>query len=420
MELLADLEARGLVHDTTDRDALRRRLAEGPIGVYVGFDPTADSLHVGHLFGQLMLRRFQLAGHRPFPLAGGATGMVGDPGGRSEERTLLDLPTLRANTEAIRGQLASFLDFEPGPYQATLVNNADWTEPVGVLDFLRDVGKHITLNQMVAKESVRQRMASANGISYTEFSYMLLQAFDFQWLYEHHGVELQMGGSDQWGNITTGIDLIRKTLGQTAYGMTWPLLLKADGGKFGKTADGSVWLDPAKTSPFQFRQFWFQTDDDRVEQYLKWFSFLGLDEIEALVAEHHADPGRQRAQRVLAQELTTLVHGPGASATVEAAADVLFGGDPTQASDETFATLANEIPTTTVATAPASLIELLVHTGLASSNGDARRTIGAGGVYVNGVRGAEGPIEPERLVRGRFALVRKGKSNYHLVVIGAS
>ena len=342
------------------------------------------------------------------------------PGGRSEERTLLDLATLRANTEAIRGQLASFLDFEPGPYQATLVNNADWTEPVGVLDFLRDVGKHITLNQMVAKESVRQRMASANGISYTEFSYMLLQAFDFQWLYEHHGVELQMGGSDQWGNITTGIDLIRKTLGQTAYGMTWPLLLKADGGKFGKTADGSVWLDPAKTSPFQFRQFWFQTDDDRVEQYLKWFSFLSLDEIEALVAEHRADPGRQRAQRVLAQELTTLVHGPAASATVEAAADVLFGGDPTRASDETFATLAHEIPTTTVATAPASLIELLVHTGLASSNGDARRTIASGGVYVNGVRGAEGPIGPERLVRGRFILVRKGKSNYHLVVIGAS
>src|ERR1700682_455318 len=246
MDLLADLEARGLVHDTTDRDLLRARLAQGPVGVYVGFDPSADSLHVGHLFGQLMLRRFQLAGHRPFPLAGGATGMVGDPGGRSEERTLLDLGTLRANTEAIRGQLAHFLDFEPGPYQATLVNNADWTEPVGVLDFLRDVGKHVTLNQMVAKESVRQRMASANGISYTEFSYMLLQAFDFQWLYEHHGVELQMGGSDQWGNITTGIDLIRKTLGQTAYGMTWPLLLKADGGKFGKTAEGSVWLDPAK------------------------------------------------------------------------------------------------------------------------------------------------------------------------------
>ena len=224
MDLFAELEARGLVQDSTDREALAARLASGPIGVYVGFDPTADSLHVGHLLGQLTLRRLQLAGHRPFPLAGGATGMVGDPGGRSEERNLLDRETLDHNIAAIKVQLERLLDFEPGPLQATLVDNADWTAPIGVLDFLRDVGKHMTVNQMVAKDSVRHRMESEHGISYTEFSYMLLQANDFRYLCEHHDVELQMGGSDQWGNITTGIDLIRRTLGRTAHGLTWPLL----------------------------------------------------------------------------------------------------------------------------------------------------------------------------------------------------
>ena len=262
MDLFAELEARGLVQDSTDREALAARLASGPIGVYVGFDPTADSLHVGHLLGQLTLRRLQLAGHRPFPLAGGATGMVGDPGGRSEERNLLDRETLDHNIAAIKVQLERLLDFEPGPLQATLVDNADWTAPIGVLDFLRDVGKHMTVNQMVAKDSVRHRMESEHGISYTEFSYMLLQANDFRYLCEHHDVELQMGGSDQWGNITTGIDLIRRTLGRTAHGLTWPLLTLPGGAKMGKTAGGAVWLDPDKTSPYQFRQFWVQAADD--------------------------------------------------------------------------------------------------------------------------------------------------------------
>ena len=281
MDLIDDLQARGLVHDATDLDVLRARLAEGPIGVYVGFDPTADSLHVGHLLGQVTLQRFQPAGHRPYPLAGGATGMVGDPSGRSEERNLLDRDTLRANVEAIKGQLERILDFSPArPNRATLVDNADWTEPLGVLEFLRDVGKHVTVNQMLAKESVRARMESATGISYTEFSYMLLQANDFRWLYEHEGVELQMGGSDQWGNITAGIDLIRRTLGRTAYGLTWPLLTKADGEKFGKTASGSVWLDPARTSPYQFRQFWVQTDDAQVEALLLQLTLLPVAEID--------------------------------------------------------------------------------------------------------------------------------------------
>ena len=233
-DLFAELEARGLVQDSTDRAALAARLATGPIGVYVGFDPTADSLHVGHLLGQVTLRRFQLAGHRPFPLAGGATGMVGDPGGRSEERNLLDRATLDHNIAGIKRQLERLLDFEPGPFQATLVDNAEWTEPLPVLDFLRDVGKHMTVNQMMAKESVRSRIDSEHGISYTEFSYMLLQANDFRWLCEHHDVELQMGGSDQWGNITAGIDLIRRVLGRTAHGLTWPLLTLPGGAKMGK------------------------------------------------------------------------------------------------------------------------------------------------------------------------------------------
>ncbi len=280
MDLLADLEARGLVHDTTDLAALKARLAQGAIGLYIGFDPTADSLHVGHLVGQLFMRRFQLAGHRPFPLAGGATGMIGDPGGRSEERNLLDVETLRHNVECIKAQLTKLLDFEPGPYQATLVNNADWTTGVTMLEFLRDVGKHFTVNQMTAKDSVRSRIESEHGISYTEFSYMLLQANDFRHLYEAHGVELQAGASDQWGNIVAGTELIRRRLGQQAFAITHPLMLKSDGSKFGKSAGGSVWLDPARTSPYQFRQFWMQCDDDMVGTYLKMLSLQPLDELD--------------------------------------------------------------------------------------------------------------------------------------------
>src|SRR6476619_1781435 len=332
MDLFAELQARGLVQDSTDREALAARLASGPIGVYVGFDPTADSLHVGHLLGQLTLRRLQLAGHRPFPLAGGATGMVGDPGGRSEERNLLDRATLDHNIAAIKVQLERLLDFEPGPLQATLVDNADWTAPIGVLDFLRDVGKHMTVNQMVAKDSVRHRMESEHGISYTEFSYMLLQANDFRYLCEHYDVELQMGGSDQWGNITTGIDLIRRTLGRTAYGLTWPLLTLPGGAKMGKTAGGAVWLDPDKTSPYRFRQFWVQAADAEVGGYLRRLSLRPRDEVEDLISAPEVAPEQRRAQRALAGELTELVHGPEAATAAEEAAGVLFGGDPLAAS----------------------------------------------------------------------------------------
>jgi len=419
MDLIDDLSARGLIHDSTDLEFLRSRLAEGPIGVYVGFDPTADSLHVGHLLGQLGLRRFQLAGHKPFPLAGGATGMVGDPSGKSEERNLLTRDELRHNVECIKRQLEHILDFEPGPYQATLVDNADWTENTTLLDFLRDVGKHITVNQMMAKESVRNRLASEVGISFTEFSYMLLQANDFRHLHDAHGVEMQMGGSDQWGNITAGIDLIRRTSGAAAHGLTWPLLLRSDGTKFGKTAAGSVWLDPDKTSPYQFRQFWIQSDDDAVGDYLLRFSTRPLDEIEAVIAEHRAAPEQRAAQRALAHELTELVHGRAAAEAADQAADVLFGGDPTRASEAALAAVAREVPSSRLAADGLDdLHGVLVGTGLASSRSDARRTLDGGGYRCNGVvLDAESRLTTSSALHGRYLLLQKGRKSHHLVEI---
>jgi tyrosyl-tRNA synthetase len=420
MDLLAELEARGLVQDSTDRTVLRTRLGTGPLGVYVGFDPTADSLHVGHLMGQLGLRRFQLAGHRPFPLAGGATGMVGDPGGRSEERLLLDRATLDHNITRIKGQLERILDFEPGPFRATLVDNASWTEPMGVLDFLRDVGKHVTVNQMVAKESVRGRMEGERGISFTEFSYMLLQANDFRWLCAHHDVELQMGGSDQWGNITVGIDLIRRTLGRVAHGITWPLLTKSDGSKFGKTASGAVWLDPAKTSPYQFWQFWLQSPDDRIERYLLQFSLRPIDDLRAVLDAHEQAPERRLAQRELAHELTALVHGEEATRAAEQAADVLFGGDPMAAAPSALAVVRAEVGGTTVGgDALDDVVGLLVSTGLARSNGDARRTLDQRGYRANGRQLDAGCTSLGDLPRvgGRYVLLRRGKTSYHVLEV---
>ncbi len=419
MDLLADLDARGLLHDSTDRAALAARLAEGPIGVYVGFDPTADSLHAGHLMGQLTLRRFQLAGHRPFSLAGGATGMVGDPGGRSEERNLLDPETLRHNVARIKLQLEKLLDFEPGPSQATLVDNADWTANMTVLEFLRDVGKHVTVNQMLAKESVKARVASEHGISFTEFSYMLLQANDFRHLYELHGVELQMGGSDQWGNITAGIDLIRRRHGATTYGLTWPLITRSDGEKMGKSVGGALWLDPEKTSPFQFRQYWVQVSDDDVEQFLLRMTLRPVEEIRELVAEHAAAPERRLAQRTLADELTAMVHGEAAARAAAEAAGLLFGGDPLGASEEALAAVAREVPSSRLA--PDSLtdpVELLVRTELASSKSDARRLLQQGSVRANGAAiSADAGLGTDSLLCGRFLLLRKGKRTYHLAEI---
>ncbi|MEY3806514.1 MAG: hypothetical protein RIR69_1326 [Actinomycetota bacterium] len=414
--LLADLTARGLIHDSTDALALEARLDSGPIGIYVGFDPTADSLHVGHLLGQITLRRFQLAGHRPFPLAGGATGMVGDPSGKSEERNLLDAETLARNVECIKGQLTNLLDFTPGPTAATLVNNADWTAQLSALDFLRDVGKHITVNQMMAKESVKNRLNSENGLSYTEFSYMLLQAHDFKHLCATHNVELQMGGSDQWGNITAGIDLIRRTLGRSAFGATWPLVTRSDGQKFGKTASGAVWLDPLRTSPYQFRQFWIQMADEDVEKYLAQFSLMPLEQINAIIDEHRTSPGQRRAQRTLAHEMTALVHGESEAHDAQSAADILFGADPMTASVEAMKVVAAEVPTTSVTRADLDdAFGLLARSGIVASTSEARRAVQQKGIRANGVslEDAQSLVNID-LLHGRWILVKKGKTTYHL------
>ena len=417
-QLLNDLDARGLIHDSTDRAALIERLNQGPIGVYVGFDPTADSLHAGNLLGQVMLRRFQLAGHRPVVLAGGATGMVGDPGGRSEERNLLDRETLNHNVACVKKQLEKILDFD-GPVAARMVDNATWTEPMGTLEFLRDVGKHFTVNQMVAKESVRARMESENGISFTEFSYMLLQANDFRHLCEFENVEMQMGGSDQWGNITAGTDLIRRRLTKSGYGLTWPLLTRSDGQKMGKSVHGALWLDPEKTSPYEFRQYWVQLPDEDVERFLLQLTLRSVDDIASLMDEHRAAPEKRLAQRALATDVTTLVHGVAAEQAAAEAAQVLFGGDPTTASAEALAVVAREVPSSEVTRQQlGDQIAVLVQSGLAASNGEARRTLTQKGFKANGqtLEEAKSLLEVD-LLHGRYILLRKGKTNFHLLTV---
>lgn len=416
-----EFSARGLIHDSTDRLALAKRTTSAQISAYVGFDPTSDSLHAGNLLGQISLRRLQMLGHRPIVLAGGATGMVGDPSGRSEERNLLDADTLAANVANIKTQLERLLDFDEGTTQATLVDNADWTRNVPVLDFLRDVGKHITVNQMLAKDSVKSRLSDEHGLSYTEFSYMLLQANDFRHLCEFHGCEMQMGGSDQWGNITTGIDLIRKRLGRSAFGLTWPLLTKSDGTKFGKTADGAVWLDAKKTSPYQFRQFWVQIADADIERYLPQFSLKSLDEINSLLDEQHANPAARPAQRALAHELTVLVHGADAAQAAQEAAAILFGGDPMTASRATMAFIAAEVPATHMGTAVLADVAgvLAALPGIAASKSEARRLLTQKSVRANGeVLTESTDLGAISLLHDRWLLVRKGKTTYHLVDFG--
>jgi tyrosyl-tRNA synthetase len=414
--VLDDLEARGLVQDHTDRDALAAALSEGPVVLYAGFDPTADSLHLGNLVPLLLLRRFQDFGHRPIVLAGGATGMVGDPGGRSEERNLLDPETLRANTEAIKVQLAQFLDFQ-GDSAATLVDNRDWTEGLGLLEFLRDVGKHVTVNQMMAKDSVRNRLEGETGISYTEFSYMLLQAHDYWHLHTERGCILQVGGSDQWGNITAGIDLIRRKDGATVHGLTVPLMTRSDGAKFGKSQSGSVWLDPDRTSPYQFFQYLVQLPDDDAERFLFQLTLLPVERCGEIAAEHRKAPERRLAQHELARALTTLVHGEAATRGAEQATAVLFGGSTDDLDEVGLEVLAAEVPTTELGAgelaAGLDLVDVLVRTGLASSKGDARRTVEQGGIYVGGdqVRDLEAPV---RAAAGHL-LLRRGKANYHLL-----
>ena len=425
MNILEELQWRGLLADCTDAPELGKRISPGPLTLYCGFDPTADSLHVGNLVPLLALRRFQWLGHHPIALAGGATGSIGDPSGKSQERQLLTHEVLAANIARVKEQLRRLLDFDTPRNPARLLDNATWTAPVSFLDFLRDIGKHFSVNQMVAKESVRARMEDREaGISYTEFSYMLLQAFDFYVLCRDHNCELQIGGSDQWGNITAGIDLTRKKLGRAVFGLTLPLITNADGSKFGKTVAGAVWLDPARTSVYKFYQFWIRADDRDVIRYLKYFTFLTREEIAALEQQHAENPGGRAAHKALARAVTDLVHGPGATAEALRASEILFGGELAGVSEATFNEIVGEVPTKEIEKnqlggAGKPLVELLVHSGLAASKGQARKDIEGGGVYVNNVReeNFQRGVTSEALLFGKHLLLRKGKRNY--VVLSA-
>ena len=417
-DLIADLEARGLIHDSTDREHLRARVAEGPVGIYYGCDPTADSLHVGNLIGLVMLRRFQDAGHTAIALAGGATGMIGDPSGRSEERNLLDDDALDHNVARIKEQLGRIVDLSD-PARGVLVDNRDWTQPMGVLDFLRDVGKHVTVNQMLARESVRIRLESEHGISFTEFSYMLLQANDYLHLFDEHDCVIQIGGSDQWGNILSGIDLIRRKRQSAVHGFSWPLLTASDGTKIGKSAGARVWLDPVKTSPYALRHHMLQTADADVRTSLLTFSLRPVEEIDAIAAEHDDAPHRRLGQRTLADDVVTLVHGSDATVAANEAADLLFAKDPTSASEAAFTTLASEIPFTRMSAAELDdTVTVLVATDLASSNGDARRNLDQGAYSANGgPLGEKDQLSDRALIHGRYLLLRRGKKNHHLVEV---
>jgi len=420
MSFYDDLEARGLIHSASE--GARERFRDGPVTGYVGFDPTAASLHVGHLLPILALARLQRAGHRPIALVGGGTGMIGDPSGKSRERQLLSRAEVEANVEAIRGQLARFLDFE-GEHAALLIDNHDWLGSLGLIEFLRDVGKHFTVNYMLAKDSVSRRLAQEDGLSVTEFSYMLLQAYDFLVLSDRYGCELQLGGSDQWGNITAGIELIRRSRGRAAHGIVLPLVTTASGVKFGKTEAGTVWLAPDRTSPFHFYQFWLNTDDRDVERYLKAFTFLPLDEIAGIVAEQEANPAARVGQRRLAREMTLLVHGEDGLERAERATGVFFGSRSTRELSATelldvFSDVpASVLPRQRFEGEGIGVVDLLAEAGITASKGEARRLISGGGVYLNGER-LEGPDQKVRIedaIDGQVLVVRKGKKGHHVI-----
>ena len=417
--LSEDLAFRGLIHQMTDTE-LPKRLDRPGLTVYAGFDPSADSLHVGNLLQLCTLRRFQEAGHRPISLGGGATGMIGDPGGKEDERPLLDLETIEGHLESIRPQLGQFLDLQND--RALLLNNADWLGGMSVLEFLRDVGKHFTVNQMVAKESVRTRFERPDqGISYTEFSYMLLQAYDFLRLHLDHGCDLQIGGSDQWGNITMGVDLVRKVCGDEVWGLTTPLILKPDGTKYGKSETGTVWLDPARTSPFAMYQFFVNTPDEQVGQLLRYLTFLDHDEIGTLDAETAQHPERRAAQRALARAVVELVHGEAEVAKCEEASGALFGEEIAALSEEMLLAVTRDAPTTEVPRAELldglTLVDILERTGLAKSKKEAKRTLDQGGAYVNNVRQSDAArtLGPADLLHDRYVVLRKGRRDVHIV-----
>jgi tyrosyl-tRNA synthetase len=417
-----ELEWRGLIFDRVE--GVERQLAKGKLTIYNGFDATADSLHVGHMVPLIALARLQRFGHHPIALAGGGTSMIGDPSGKADERQLLEPEEVAANVEAIKPQLACFLDFEVASNPARVMNNADWLLSLNLVDFLRDIGKHFTVNYMLAKESVSARLDREMGISFTEFSYMLFQAYDFLHLYDQEGCLLQTGGSDQWGNITAGVELVRRMRASSVYGMVYPLIIKADGTKFGKTETGSVWLSAERTSPYRFYQFWLNTSDQEVIPYLKYFTFLEREEIDELEHTVQSHPEQRQAQQSLAQVMTDMVHGPTALARAQQASQALFGGDIAGLSGEEIQDIFAEVPSSTMAQSKLSgeglnIVELLAENGITQSKGEARRLIDSGGIYLNNrsVSAVDARVNTEDLLDGRFLVVRRGRKTYHLIKV---
>ena len=405
------------------------KLMEGPQAAYVGIDPTADSLHIGHLVSVMILKHFQECGHKPFALVGGATGMIGDPSMKSAERNLLDEATLAHNVECLKAQLARFLDFDSdAPNKAELVNNYDWMKDYTFINFIRDIGKHITVNYMMAKDSVKKRLSrdSSEGMSFTEFSYQLMQGYDFYWLWKNRGCVLQLGGSDQWGNITTGTELIRRMDGGEAFALTCPLIRKADGTKFGKTEKGNIWLDPEKTSPYEFYQFWLNVSDADAESYIRIFTMLDRGTIESLIAEHREDPGQRKLQKVLAREVTIMCHGQAEYEKAVSASQMLFGNASSEAlkalDEKTFLAVFDGVPTFSVPASelPCGLLDLLaVKTQVFPSKGEARKMVQGGGVSLNKdkVTDFAREVTPADIVNGHYILLQKGKKNYFIVNI---
>jgi len=429
MNFVEELTWRGMIHDMMP--GLEEQLKKEVTSAYVGIDPTADSLHIGHLVGVMMLKHFQLAGHKPIVLVGGATGMIGDPSGKSQERNLLDEPTLRHNQDCLKVQLSKFLDFDStGENAAEMVNNYDWMKDFTFLNFIRDIGKHITVNYMMAKDSVKKRLdpeSGAAGMSFTEFTYQLVQGTDFLHLYETKNCKLQMGGSDQWGNITTGTELIRRKAGGEAFALTCPLIKKADGTKFGKTESGNVWLDPVRTSPYTFYQFWLNTSDVDAEKYIKIFTILSKETVDQLIEEHKLAPHLRQLQKVLAKEVTCMVHSEADYNLAVEASEILFGKGTEETlrklDEATFLSVFEGVPqfeiTKSELEAGINIIDLLAEkTSVFPSKGEARRTIAGGGVAVNKVK-VEGPDEivvSSKLIGGKYLLVQKGKKNYFLLI----
>lgn len=423
MSIFDELQWRGLIYDATD--GVEQHLAEDRVTLYIGFDPTAKSLHVGSLLQILVLARMQRAGHRPIGLVGGGTGLIGDPSGKTHERQLLTKELVEENLAGIRSQLERFIEFgdddDPKGNEAFMVNNADWLCSMPLVDFLRDVGKHFTINYLMAKDSVKSRLESEDGLSYTEFSYSLLQSYDFMVLHDRYDCTLQMGASDQWGNITAGTELIRKLRRDKAYGLVTPLVTNAAGTKFGKTESGAVWLDEELTSPYRYYQFWLNTTDDDVVQYLKFFTFLDREEIEGIAAEHEEAPYKRQAQRRLAREVTRMTHGETALAKAELSSQVLFGGEIDELEADEILDVFEDVPSSHVSKDDLSgglaLTELLARSGLTKSKGAARRLVRDGGAYVNNVRVPDehARVELDDFRDGKVLVLRKGRKAYHLV-----